>query len=108
VHAAPAYGVDDFNSCVAHGMAIDDILNPVTGSGVYDAEPAAVRRATHLESLRGHHRCAARCGSPARHRHIPAQLPALLAAQDTGDLPRRRAMVRADGRSERRHHRRVR
>ncbi len=37
VHAAPAYGVDDFKSCVAHGMAIDDILNPVTGSGVYDA-----------------------------------------------------------------------
>ncbi|MDL2338900.1 MAG: class I tRNA ligase family protein, partial [Pseudomonadota bacterium] len=37
VHAAPAYGVDDFNSCVAHGVAIDDILNPVTGSGVYDA-----------------------------------------------------------------------
>ncbi len=37
VHAAPAYGVEDFKSCVAHGMAIDDILNPVTGSGVYDA-----------------------------------------------------------------------
>jgi isoleucyl-tRNA synthetase len=38
VHAAPAYGVDDFKSCVAHGLAIDDILNPVTGSGVYDAD----------------------------------------------------------------------
>ena len=37
VHAAPAYGVEDFRSCVAHGMAIDTILNPVTGSGVYDA-----------------------------------------------------------------------
>ena len=37
VHAAPAYGVEDFRSCVAHGMAIDAILNPVTGSGVYDA-----------------------------------------------------------------------
>ncbi len=37
VHAAPAYGVEDFKSCVAHGMAIDDILNPVTGGGVYDA-----------------------------------------------------------------------
>ena len=36
VHAAPAYGVDDFKSCIAHGMAIDAILNPVTGSGVYD------------------------------------------------------------------------
>ncbi len=37
VHAAPAYGVDDFRSCVAHGMSTDDILNPVLGSGVYDA-----------------------------------------------------------------------
>ncbi len=35
VHAAPAYGVDDFNSCVAHGMAYDDILNPVQGNGRY-------------------------------------------------------------------------
>jgi len=38
VHAAPAYGVDDFNSCVAHGLKFDDILNPVQGNGVYEAE----------------------------------------------------------------------
>ena len=38
VHSAPAYGVDDFNSCVAHGMAYDDILNPVQGNGVYADE----------------------------------------------------------------------
>ncbi|HSW20882.1 MAG TPA: isoleucine--tRNA ligase [Ramlibacter sp.] len=35
VHSSPAYGVDDFNSCVAHGMAYDDILNPVQGNGAY-------------------------------------------------------------------------
>jgi isoleucyl-tRNA synthetase len=35
VHSSPAYGVDDFNSCVAHGMAYDDILNPVQGGGSY-------------------------------------------------------------------------
>ncbi|WP_296495176.1 isoleucine--tRNA ligase [Rhodoferax sp.] len=35
VHSAPAYGVEDFNSCVAHGMAYDDILNPVQGNGTY-------------------------------------------------------------------------
>ncbi len=35
VHSAPAYGVDDFNSCVAHGLAYEDILNPVQGDGVY-------------------------------------------------------------------------
>ena len=38
VHSSPAYGVDDFNSCVAHGMKFDDILNPVQGNGVYEAE----------------------------------------------------------------------
>ena len=35
VHSAPAYGVDDFNSCMAHGMAYEDILNPVQGNGSY-------------------------------------------------------------------------
>jgi isoleucyl-tRNA synthetase len=38
VHAAPAYGVDDFNSCLAHGMSYDDILNPVQGNGSYAAD----------------------------------------------------------------------
>ena len=38
VHSSPAYGVDDFNSCVAHGMKTDDILNPVQGNGAYAAE----------------------------------------------------------------------
>ena len=37
VHSSPAYGIDDFNSCRAHGMAVDDILNPVQGNGVYEA-----------------------------------------------------------------------
>ena len=38
VHSSPAYGVDDFNSCVSHGMALDDILNPVQGHGAYAAD----------------------------------------------------------------------
>ena len=38
VHSSPAYGVDDFNSCVAHGMSVDDILNPVQGNGAYAAD----------------------------------------------------------------------
>jgi isoleucyl-tRNA synthetase len=36
VHSAPAYGVEDFNSCVAHGLKYDDILNPVQGNGRYE------------------------------------------------------------------------
>jgi len=35
VHSSPAYGVDDFNSCTANGLAYEDILNPVQGHGVY-------------------------------------------------------------------------
>ncbi len=40
VHSSPAYGVDDFNSCVQHGMALTDILNPVQGNGAYAADLA--------------------------------------------------------------------
>ncbi|HZY16093.1 MAG TPA: isoleucine--tRNA ligase [Ramlibacter sp.] len=35
VHSSPAYGLDDFNSCLAHGMQYDQILNPVQGNGSY-------------------------------------------------------------------------
>jgi len=35
VHSSPAYGLDDFNSCIAHGLKVDDILNPVQGNGQY-------------------------------------------------------------------------
>jgi isoleucyl-tRNA synthetase len=38
VHSSPAYGLDDFNSCVAHGMKVEDILNPVQGHGSYAAD----------------------------------------------------------------------
>ncbi|GHC53832.1 isoleucine--tRNA ligase [Alcaligenes pakistanensis] len=35
VHSAPAYGIEDFISCKAHGMKDDDMLKPVMGSGHY-------------------------------------------------------------------------
>ena len=35
VHSSPAYGLDDFNSCIAHGVKYDEILNPVQGNGSY-------------------------------------------------------------------------
>jgi isoleucyl-tRNA synthetase len=38
VHSSPAYGLDDFNSCIAHGMRYDEVLNPVQGNGVYAAD----------------------------------------------------------------------
>lgn len=35
VHSSPAYGVEDFVSCKAHGMSDDQMLNPVMGDGKY-------------------------------------------------------------------------
>ena len=35
VHSAPAYGVEDYASCKAHGMQDDAILSPVMGDGHY-------------------------------------------------------------------------
>jgi len=35
VHSAPAYGVEDFISCKAHGLDDSDILNPVMSNGQY-------------------------------------------------------------------------
>jgi isoleucyl-tRNA synthetase len=35
VHSSPAYGVDDFVSCKAHGMTDEQILSPVQGDGVF-------------------------------------------------------------------------
>jgi len=37
VHSSPAYGVEDFLSCKAHGMEDTDIINPVMGDGHYAA-----------------------------------------------------------------------
>jgi isoleucyl-tRNA synthetase len=35
VHSAPAYGVEDFQSCRQYGMKDEDILTPVMGDGKY-------------------------------------------------------------------------
>ena len=37
VHSAPAYGVEDFDSCRRYGVRDDDILNPVQADGRYAA-----------------------------------------------------------------------
>lgn len=35
VHSAPAYGVEDFNSCKHNGITDEHIINPVMSNGVY-------------------------------------------------------------------------
>ncbi|HEX2566560.1 MAG TPA: isoleucine--tRNA ligase, partial [Burkholderiales bacterium] len=56
VHSAPAYGVEDFDSCRRYGMKDDEILTPVLGDGkfasslplfggltIWDANPKVVK-----------------------------------------------------------------
>jgi len=56
VHSAPAYGVEDFDSCRRYGLKDDQILTPVTGDGkfasslplfgglsIWDANPKIVK-----------------------------------------------------------------
>jgi isoleucyl-tRNA synthetase len=38
VHSAPAYGLEDFQSCRKYGMHNDEILTPVQGDGVFAAD----------------------------------------------------------------------
>lgn len=38
VHAAPAYGEEDFRSCARYGLPQEDILSPVQANGVYAAD----------------------------------------------------------------------
>jgi isoleucyl-tRNA synthetase len=35
VHSAPAYGIEDYSSCKAHGMRDEDIISPVKGDGKF-------------------------------------------------------------------------
>ena len=37
MHSAPAYGVEDFDSCRRYGMKDDEILTPVMGDGKFAA-----------------------------------------------------------------------
>ena len=70
-------------------------LNPVQGNGAY-APDCPVRRPAHLEGQPRHRPGAALQRRPPDGTTKPSpQLPALLAPQDAGDLPRRRAVVRA-------------
>ena len=60
----------------AHGLAYDDILNPVQGNGSYDeSKAAAVRRHEHLEGLPAHHRGAGPERPPDGHQPIVHSYP---------------------------------
>ncbi len=50
VHSAPAYGVEDFNSCRRYGMKDDEILTPGAGRRKIHRLAAVFRRHDDLES----------------------------------------------------------
>jgi isoleucyl-tRNA synthetase len=84
----------------------EDRRHPEPGAGQRQLRRRlpAVRRPEHLEGGAGHHRGAAGCRPPVGHADHQPQLPALLAPQEPGDLPRRGAVVRAHGRRRGRLH----
>ncbi|MDP3514745.1 MAG: isoleucine--tRNA ligase [Sulfuritalea sp.] len=64
VHSAPAYGLEDFESCRKHGMHNDEILTPVLGDGrfgeslpffggmnVWKANPAIIEKLDEVGAL---------------------------------------------------------
>jgi isoleucyl-tRNA synthetase len=64
VHSAPAYGLEDFDSCRRYGMKNEDILNPVQGDGrfadslpyfgglnVWRANPSVIERLREAGAL---------------------------------------------------------
>jgi isoleucyl-tRNA synthetase len=75
VHSSPAYGVDDFNSCVAHGMAYDDILNPVQGNGSYAPDFPLFGGLNIWKACAADHRGAAQCRAPVCHHDITHSYP---------------------------------
>ncbi len=101
VHSSPAYGVEDFDSCKHYGMNDAEILQPVHGrrqlraslelfggQSIWEANPKIV------DTIRAR-------GTLFARGEVHAQLHALLAPQDAGDLPRVEPVVRRHGRHAR-------
>ena len=81
MHSAPAYGVDDFNSCVAHGLNVRGHPEPVQGGGVYAPELPLFGGQNIWKAVPVIIDALVDAGRLLDHHHHP-QLPALLAPQD--------------------------
>ena len=90
VHTAPGHGEDDFRTGKVEGIPI---VSPLDEGGRYTAEVADLGGPARLRRQPQGHRRARRRGRPARARHRRARVPALLALQEAGDLPRHRAVL---------------
>ena len=90
VHTAPAHGQDDYQSGLRYKLPVD---NPGGRARRVRGRHAAARGRAHQRGQRPHRRAAARERPAAARGEVPAQLPALLAAQDAADLPRHAPVV---------------
>ena len=94
VHTAPGHGLEDYIVGRRYGLEID---NPVGGDGrflaatpLFAGEQVFEANAHVIEVLRAR-------GAAAARPSLSAHLPALLAPQDAGDLPRHAAVVHQHG-----------
>ncbi len=94
VHTAPAHGQDDYIVGRRYGLPV---VNPVLGDGRFQADVPLVggmklddASKLIIETLQA-------SGDLLHHAAIAAQLSALLAPQDAGDLPRHAAVVHLHG-----------
>ena len=94
VHTAPGHGQDDFAVGQRYGLPV---VNPVGNDGRFLPDTPLVggmkvdeANPVIIEALR-------RRGELLHHEAVPAQLSALLAPQDAGDLPRHAAVVHQHG-----------
>ncbi len=115
VHAAPAYGVEDFNSCRANGFTTEDILNPVQSNGVYaqdlpffgglhiwKANPKVVEKLEEVGALFSHEKITHsymhcwRHKTPLIYRAAPQWFIGMDVSPKTGESLRKRALKGVD------------
>ena len=91
VHTAPGHGAEDYQTGRAYQLPT---LSPVDASGRFtDEAPEWLTRQAGLRGQPGDRRPAEGIGPPVPRAAVRAQLPALLAVQEAGDLPGDRAVV---------------
>ena len=90
VHIAPGHGEDDFALGRAHGLPVPETVND---DGTFTAQAPGFTGPARVQGARGHLRRLRGGGHARRQGQADAQLPAFLALQEAGDLPRHAAVV---------------
>jgi isoleucyl-tRNA synthetase len=94
VHTAPGHGVEDYAVGRHYGLPVDNPVGPdgrfVEGTPLFAGRRSFDANDAVVATL-------ARARPAAAPRGLPAQLPALLAPQDAGHLPRHAAVVHQHG-----------